>query len=61
MKPWSNFNNVDIIAVTFIILSAFGMIFRPELDLSAVLALIAGYYFGKKASTLPPDEPQSGV
>lgn len=57
MKPWHDFQPVDLIAMLIIVAGMLNMVLRLGYDLSPGLTLIAGYYFGKKASTLPQDKP----
>lgn len=54
MRPWHHLTFTDVVAVLVLIIAGIGMYLGVEGDFSAALALIAGYYFGKKSSTLPP-------
>lgn len=54
MRPWHNISAVDVIAALFIVAAIVSMIMQVDSGLGAILTLIAGYYFGKKSSTLPP-------
>lgn len=55
MKPWNNVGPIDIVAVLLIATAIVNLFTLKDPSVTGTLTLISGYYFGKKASTLPPD------
>ena len=54
MRPWHKVNGTDVIAALFIGAGVTAMFLGVDGQFGGILTLIAGYYFGKRASTLPP-------
>lgn len=54
MKPWHNVGPIDVIAVLMIGTACINLFTLKDPTVTGTLTLISGYYFGKKASTLPP-------
>lgn len=62
MKPWHNVGPTDIIAALLILTAIVNLFTVKDSTLTGTLTLISGYYFGKKASTLPPGSgPGAGM
>lgn len=61
MRPWHTITSTDIVASLFIVAAIVGMFMDVNQDYTSALTLISGYYFGKKASTLPPDGGAPGA
>lgn len=54
MKPWHTIQSTDIIAALMIAVACVNLFTTKDPTVTGTLTLISGYYFGKKASTLPP-------
>lgn len=62
MKPWHNFGITDLVAIMMIATAIVNLFTTKDPTVTGTLTLISGYYFGKKASTLPPGNgPGAGM
>lgn len=62
MKPWHSFGPTDAVAALLIAVAIINLFTVKDPTITGTLTLISGYYFGKKASTLPPGNgPGAGM